>query len=91
MTLDDSSGTCRYLLHDNDACLRPLDKVLAAEKLEIIHTLPATPACNAFAERFVREARETLDAISIIGGNHLLKCIEHHHKCTSYYPTMVSC
>ena len=38
---------------------------------------------NAFAERFVREARETLDNMILLGERHFrhaLKCIEHHHN-----------
>jgi hypothetical protein len=39
--------------------------------------------CNCFAERFVREARETLRNIIPLGENHfrhVLKCIETHHN-----------
>ncbi len=39
--------------------------------------------CNAYAERFVREARETLDNIIPLGERHfghVLKCIEKHHN-----------
>jgi Integrase core domain len=39
--------------------------------------------CNAFAERFVREARETLDRIIPLGPAHLrhvLRCIQQHHN-----------
>lgn len=39
--------------------------------------------CNAFAERFVREARETLNNIIPLGENHfrhVLKSIEQHHN-----------
>jgi hypothetical protein len=39
--------------------------------------------CNAFAERFVREARQTLDHIIPLGRRHfrhVLKCIENHHN-----------
>lgn len=39
--------------------------------------------CNAYAERFVREARETLGNIIPLGEGHfrhVLKCIEHHHN-----------
>ena len=38
---------------------------------------------NAFAERFVREARETLDKMIIVGERHLLhvlKKVEYHHN-----------
>jgi putative transposase len=39
--------------------------------------------CNAYAERFVRETRETLDQLILLGAAHLrcvLKKIEHHHN-----------
>ena len=39
--------------------------------------------CNAFAERFVREARETLNNIIPLGEHHfrhVLRCIERHHN-----------
>jgi hypothetical protein len=38
---------------------------------------------NAYAERFVREARETLNKIIPLGQRHfrhVLKCIENHHN-----------
>ena len=39
--------------------------------------------CNAYAKRFVRETRETLDQLILLGEGHLrhvLKKIEHHHN-----------
>lgn len=39
--------------------------------------------CNAYAERFVRETRETLDNLIRLGEGHLrhvLKKIEQHHN-----------
>ena len=39
--------------------------------------------CNAYAERFVREARETLENIIPLGERHfrhVLRCIETHHN-----------
>ena len=38
---------------------------------------------NAYAERFVRETRETLDPLILLGEGHfrhVLKNIEHHHN-----------
>jgi hypothetical protein len=38
--------------------------------------------CNAYAERFVRETRETLDNLILLGEenfHHVLKRIERHH------------
>ena len=81
--LDDSSEQCRYLIHDRDTCFRPFDHVLEAEELRVIKTPPRTPKCNAFAERHVRECRETLDNMILFGQAHLrhvLKKIEKHHN-----------
>ena len=39
--------------------------------------------CNAYAERFVRETRETLDNLILLGEQHfrhVLNQIEHHHN-----------
>ena len=48
-----------------------------------VKTPPRTPKCNALAERHVREARETLENMILLGENHLhhvLKRIERHHN-----------
>ena len=40
-------------------------------------------ACNAYAERFVREIRETLDQLILLGEEylrHVPKKIEHHYN-----------
>lgn len=83
MMLDDSPELCRYLIHDRDSCFLPFDSVIASEKIRIIKTPPRTPKCNAFAERHVREIRETLDSLILLGEGHLrhvLKRIERHHN-----------
>ncbi len=83
MIVDDSGEKCRYLIHDRDTVFLPFDTVLATEDLRIVKTPPRTPLCNAFAERHVRECRETLDSMILIGERHLqhvLKKIEHHHN-----------
>ena len=83
MMLDDSPEPCRYLIHDRDSCFLPFDSVIASEEIRIIKTPPRTPKCNAFAERHVREIRETLDDMILLGEGHLrhvLKRIEHHHN-----------
>jgi putative transposase len=72
-----------YLIHDRDGAFLPLDGVLRAEGVKVIKTPPQTPTCNAYAERFVRETRETLDNLILLGGEHfhyVLKQIEHHHN-----------
>jgi len=72
-----------YLIHDRDGAFGPLDTVLKSAGLKIIKTPPQAPMCNAYAERFVRECRETLDQIILLGGHHfhhVLKRIEQHHN-----------
>ena len=49
--------------------------MLSVEDIEIVKTPPRAPMCNAFAERFVREAREILDDMILFGESHL------HHVC----------
>jgi len=83
LLLDDSAEPCRYLIHDRDTCFLPLDSVLQTEDISIVKTPYRTPKCNAFAERHVREARETLDNMILFGERHLhgvLKKIERHHN-----------
>jgi hypothetical protein len=51
--------------------------------VEVVKTPPQSPTCNAYAERFVRETRETLDSLILPGEqhfHHVLKRIEHHHN-----------
>ena len=83
LLLDDSAEPCRYLIHDRDTCFLPLDAVLQTEDIAIVKTPYRAPKCNAFAERHVREARETLDNMILFGERHLhgvLKKIERHHN-----------
>ena len=75
----------KYLIHDNDASFPGLDKIFKSEGIEIVKTPPQSPNCNAFAERFVREARETLDNFILVGQSHLEHVIKqiaaHHNAC----------
>ena len=83
MLLDDSRERCRYLIHDRDTCFLPFDPILLTEDIGIIRTPYRAPKCNAFAERNVREVRETLDSMILFGEGHLhgvLKKIERHHN-----------
>jgi len=83
MMLEDLPGKCRYLIHDRDASFLPFDRVIKTGAIKIVKTPPHAPMCNAFAERFVREARETLNNIIPMGESHfryVLRCIEHHHN-----------
>jgi transposase InsO family protein len=70
-----------YLIHDRDGAFLPLDGVLRTEGVAVIKTPPQSPMCNAYAERFVRESRETLDDLILPGEQHfrhVLRQIEHH-------------
>jgi hypothetical protein len=74
---------CKYLIHDRDSSFLPMDKVLRSAGIKPIRTPFMAPNANAFAERFVREARETLDNLIIFGEPQLrrvLKKIEKHHN-----------
>ena len=83
MFLDDAELQCKKLVHDRDPCFTSMDKVLESANVDIVKTPSHTPVCNAFAERFVREARETLDNLVIFGipfFRHVLRNIEKHHN-----------
>ena len=83
MTVNEPPGKVRFLIHDRDSSFLPLDGVLKAEGIRIVKTPPSSPQCNAFAERIVRECRETLDNLILIGQPHLehvLKKIERYHN-----------
>lgn len=79
----ESPAPATYLIHDRDGAFCPLDEVLRSAGVKVIKTAPQSPMCNAYAERFVRETRETLDNLILLGGahfHHVLKRIEHHHN-----------
>ena len=81
--LDDIDEKCRYIIHDRDASFAGFDFILKTEGIKIVKTPPKTPMCNGFAERFVREARCTLNQIIPLGQwhfSHVLKSIEQHHN-----------
>jgi len=83
MLLDEIPESCRYIIHDRDSSFLPFDYVIKSDDLKIVKTPLHAPMCNAFAERFVREARETLNNIIPLGENrfrHVLKSIEQHHN-----------
>ncbi len=79
----EGSRQASYLIHDRDTAFMPFDPVLRAENVKVIQTPPQAPMCNAYAERFVRETRETRDNLILLGEHHfhhVLKQIEHHHN-----------
>ena len=83
MHLESTSHSCTHVIHDRDASFSPLASVLCAEGIKIVKTPRRAPNANAFAERFVREARTTLDKLVLVGErslHHALKSIEKHHN-----------
>jgi hypothetical protein len=71
MVVEDWVLPCRYLIHDRDTSFLALDGVLKSNDLRILKTPPHAPLCNAYAERHVREIRETLDNLILLGEPHL--------------------
>ena len=83
MVVEDWKLPCRYLVHDRDTSFMALDGVLKTDELRILKTPPQSPLCNSFAERHVREIRETLDDLILLGESHLrhtLTVIEEYHN-----------
>jgi integrase-like protein len=83
MMVEDWYLPCRYLIHDRDTSFMSLDGVLKTDQLRILKTPPHSPLCNAHAERHVREIRETLDNLILLGEPHLrraLRAIQCHHN-----------
>ena len=83
MVVEDWKLPCRYLIHDRDCSFAALDGVLKTDRLTILKTPPRAPLCNAYAERHVREIRETLDQLILLGESHLrgtLSSIQDHHN-----------
>jgi putative transposase len=74
----------RFLIHDRDAKFtRSFDTVLQSEGIEIIRTPYRAPNANAYAERWVRTAREEcLDHLLILGERHLHRVLTRY---TEYY------
>jgi len=63
MLLDEAPEKCRYIIHDRDSSFLPFDFIIKSEYIKVVKIPPHAPMCNAYAERFVREARETLNNI----------------------------
>jgi len=85
----DITGFTSQLLPDRDfatyrdSSFIALDGVLKTDQLRILKTPPHSPLCNAYAERHVREIRQTLDNLILLGERHLrraLLAIEAHHN-----------
>ena len=83
MALEDHGLPCRYLIHDGDTSFLAFDPIAQSQGIKILKTPPHSPLCNAFAERHVREIRETLDNLILLGEPHLrhvLETIQRHHN-----------
>jgi putative transposase len=83
MVVEDWNLPCRYLVHDRDTSFAALDGLLKSDQLRVLKTPPHAPLCNAYAERHVRESRETLDQLILLGESHLhraLLLIQDHHN-----------
>ena len=83
MVVEDWKLSCRYLVHDRDRSFGALDAVVKTDQLRVLKTPPHAPLCNAYAERHVREIRETLDQLILLGAGHLhrvLGAIQTHHN-----------
>jgi hypothetical protein len=72
-TLQDEQKSMLFLIRDRDAKFTTsFDTVFAAEGIEIVRTPYRAPKANAFAESWIRTAREEcLDRLLILGEEHL--------------------
>jgi putative transposase len=75
--LSDREKPLQFLIHDNDGSFcQAFDAVFASEGLHVINTPVRAPNANAFAERWVRTAREEcLDHILIVNAAHLRRTL----------------
>ena len=71
--LQEADAPPRFLIHDRDAKFPPaFEAVFATEGVQRVRTPYRTPVANAYAERWVRSAREEcLDHLLIVNEGHL--------------------
>jgi putative transposase len=84
--LSDQEKPLRFLIHDNDGSFsQAFDTVFESEGFHVINTPVKAPNANAFAERWVRSAREEcLDLILILNAAHLRRVLIEY---IDYYNT----
>ena len=80
LVIAENSGKPSYLIHDEDSTFVPLDGVLLPAGIKAIKTPLQSPMCNAYAGRFVRETRETLDNLILLGEQHSRHILNVVHK-----------
>jgi putative transposase len=85
-TLEEDGADVWLLIHDNDSKFTaPFDTVFQSAGLRIIRTPYQAPNANAYAERWVRTAREEcLDHILILNQSHLRRVL---NTFINYYNT----
>lgn len=78
--IQDGDCPIRFLLRDRDTKFVPgFDTVFQSGGMEIIRASFRAPNANAFAERWVRSAREEcLDHLPIFGERHLHRVLRAH-------------
>jgi transposase InsO family protein len=84
-SLADTGNCPRFLIHDRDRKFSHIfDSIFRSEGIEILLTPLQAPNANAFAERWVRTAREEcLDHLIILNERHLrqvLAAFVHHYN-----------
>ena len=84
--LDGFLNECRYLIHDRSSLFTAQwSLILESAGVKSVRLPPSSPNLNAFAERFVRTAREScLDQVMLIGEGSLRRVIgelmAHYHR-----------
>jgi hypothetical protein len=75
--LTEEGCSLRFLIHDNDSSFsQAFDAVFISEGYHVIHTPFRVPNVNAFAERWIRSARqEYLGHILILSSAHLQRVL----------------